>query len=340
MANSPARPAETVEPAARALWYTAPGRAELRAAPPGEAGEEEVLVRSTWGALSRGTEALVFAGRVPASQAGRMQAPFQQGDFPFPVKYGYVSVGEVEAGPPELRGRAVFCLHPHQERYRVPAGSVVPLPDGVPPERAVLAANMETAVNGLWDAAPRVGDRIAVVGGGLLGCLVAWLCGRLPGCAVTLVDSEADRRPVAEALGVGFATPESLGSDRAGACDLVFHCSGQAAGGATALGLAGFEATVVELSWYGEGAVALPLGEDFHSRRLTLLSSQVGQVAAPRRARRSHRERLAFALSLLREPALDALFSHELAFDELPERLPELLGPGSRALCARIRYAR
>jgi threonine dehydrogenase-like Zn-dependent dehydrogenase len=324
----------------RALWYAAPGRAELRESPTdaGGGGAGSALVRARWGALSRGTESLVFAGRVPQSQAERMRAPFQEGVFPFPVKYGYVSVGEVEEGPPALLGRTVFCLHPHQERYRVPAEALLPLPDGVPPERAVLAANLETAVNALWDGAPRIGDRIAVVGGGLLGCLVAWLCGRLPGCAVTLVDLDPARRAVAEALGLAFAEPEAAAAATGGDCDLVFHCSGSPAGAATALGLAGFEATVVELSWYGDRPVALPLGEDFHSRRLTLLSSQVGSVATSRRARRSHRDRLALALSLLTEPTLDRLFSHELRFAELPDALPALLGPGSDALCVRIRY--
>lgn len=322
----------------RALWYVAPGRAELRATPLPPAGPDGAEVRTRWGALSRGTEALVFGGRVPGSQMARMRAPLQQGDFPFPVKYGYVAVGTVEDGPPALLGRSVFCLHPHQERFRAPAEMLLPLPDGVPAERAVLAANLETAVNALWDAAPRPGDRIAVVGGGLLGCLVAWLCGRIPGCAVTLVDPLPERAETAAALGVGFAGPEQAAAGLAHACDLAFHCSGSPAGAATALGLAGFEATVVELSWFGDRPVPLPLGEDFHSRRLTLLSSQVGEVAAARRARRSRRDRLALALSLLTEPALDRLFTHEVGFEALPDALPRLLGPDSGALCVRVRY--
>lgn len=326
-----------VDRPARALWYTAPGRAELRDSRPAAPEPATALVRARWGALSRGTESLVFAGKVPASQVERMRAPFQEGAFPFPVKYGYVSVGRVEEGPAGLEGRLAFCLHPHEERYRVPAEALVPLPEGVPPERAVLAANLETAINGLWDGGPRIGDRIAVVGGGLLGCLVAWLCAGIPGTAVTLVDLDPARAAVAQALGAAFALPDAAAA-AGGACDLVFHCSGQPAGAATALALAGFEATVVELSWYGDRAVALPLGEDFHSRRLTLLSSQVGQVATARRARRSRRERLALALSLLDAPALDCLFSHEIRFDELPGALPGLLGPASDALCVRIRY--
>ncbi len=242
---------------------------------------------------------LVYRGEVPASEFERMRAPFQQGDFPGPVKYGYASVGRVEQGPQALVGREVFCLYPHQTRYNVPADAVHPLPEGVPPARAVLAANMETAVNALWDAAPRVGDRIAVVGAGVLGLLVAWLAARMPGCEVEVIDTNAARAPVAGRLGVAFTSPDTARPD----ADLVVHASGSAAGLATSLRLAAFEATVLEMSWHGQHPVTLPLGEAFHSRRLTLRSSQVGHVATAQRARWSHRRRLALALALLRDPA-------------------------------------
>jgi threonine dehydrogenase-like Zn-dependent dehydrogenase len=262
-----------------------------------------------------------------------MRAPFQQGDFPWPLTYGYSSVGVVEQGPPALRGRAVFCLHPHQDRYVVPAAAVHPLPEGVPPGRAVLAANLETAVNALWDGAPRVGDRIAVVGGGAVGLLVAWLAGRLPGCRVQLVDLQPARAALAGRLGVGFALPD----------DLVIHASGQGAGLQTALRLAGFEATVLELSWYGTRAVELPLGQAFHARRLVLKSSQVGHVAAARRARWDHARRLQLALRLLADPVLDALVTGASPFDELPALLARLAaggGAGTAAdtICHRIDY--
>ena len=176
---------------AQACWLVEPGRAELRTETLPEPTADQVRVRTLHSGISRGTETLVFRGEVPASEFERMRAPFQAGDFPGPVKYGYSSVGIVEAGPAALLGRAVFCLFPHQTRYVVPADAVHVLPDGVPPARAVLAANLETAVNALWDAAPRVGDRIAVVGGGVVGLLVAWLAGRMPGCAVQVVDTQA-----------------------------------------------------------------------------------------------------------------------------------------------------
>src|SRR6185437_5324565 len=247
------------------------------------------------------SEALVFAGRVPESQVTVMRCPFQEGEFPAPVKYGYASVGIIEAGAASLLGRRVFCLYPHQDRYVVPESAVLPVPDSVPDARAVLAANMETALNGLWDAAPRLGDRIAVVGAGVVGCCVAALAARVPGTQVELIDIDPARAALAASLGCRFARPEAATPE----ADLVIHCSGSAAGLATALRLAGFEATVLELSWYGAGDVAAPLGEAFHSRRLSLRSSQVGAVATAQRARWSHRRRLALALDLLADPVFD-----------------------------------
>lgn len=319
----------------QALWTEAPGRAVLRAGTLGARAEDHVRVRALHSAVSRGTELLVFRGEVPPSEFTRMRAPFQQGEFPGPVKYGYASVGLVEAGPAALQGRTVFCLHPHQSRYDVPAAAVHLLPEGLPAARAVLAANMETAVNALWDAAPRLGDRIAVVGGGVVGLLVAWLASRIPGCAVQLVDVRAERAAVAAKLGLDFALPEAAARE----ADLVVHASGQPAGLASALGLAGFEATVLELSWYGQRAVTLPLGEAFHAQRLTLRSSQVGQVATAQRGRWSHGRRMGLALALLKAPALDALITDRAPLHEMPAVLARLAAGAPDTLCQRIDYS-
>ena len=313
----------------------APGRADIRDEPLPPLADGQVRVRTLHTGVSRGTEGLVFRGEVPASESQRMRAPFQSGEFPGPVKYGYVNVGVVEAGPADLLGRTVFCLYPHQTVYQVPADAVTPLPYGVPSARAVLAANLETAINALWDAAPRLGDRIAVVGGGTLGLLVAWLAARLPGCEVQVVDTEVGRAEVAAALGAGFALPMDARTD----ADLVVHTSGQGAGLATALRLAAFEATVLELSWYGNRAVPVPLGEAFHSQRLTLKSSQVGQVATAQRGRWSHRRRLELALSLLTDPVLDRLITHSAPFHELPQVLERLSTGAPDTLCHRIDYS-
>jgi len=317
---------------ARAFWVTAPGRGEIRDEVLGNPGPSDIVVRAVYSGVSRGTESLVFAGRVPESERSRMRAPFQSGEFSFPVKYGYASVGVVEEGAPALVGRHVFVLHPHQSRYIVPEDAVHPIPTDVPPARAVLAANLETALNGVWDARPHLGDRVAVVGAGTIGCLAAWLIGRMPGCVVTLVDINPRRAAVAATLGVQFATPSDAPRD----VDGVVHASGSADGLTVALSLAGFEATIVELSWYGEAIVPAPLGGAFHSRRLTLKSSQVGHVAVSQRARWPTRRRMGLALDLLADSALDVLVTGEGAFEDLPRVMLELSSPGP--LCHRIRY--
>jgi threonine dehydrogenase-like Zn-dependent dehydrogenase len=291
-------------------------------------------VRALVSGISRGTESLVFRGLVPESEWQRMRCPFQEGGFPFPVKYGYAVAGVIEDGPAARIGQRVFCLHPHQSRFTIPAEAAFALPDGLPTERAVLAPQMETALNACWDGAPRTGDRIAVVGAGVIGCLLAYLAARLPGASVVLIDREPSRAAVAASLGLAFALP---GGDLPRGCDRVFHASGEAEGLNLALSLAGFEATVIELSWYGSKAVPVHLGGAFHSQRLTLRSSQVGSVAADRRQRWDPARRLALAISLLADARLDALVSGETAFEDLPGELPLILGQ-SGALCHLVRY--
>ena len=319
---------------AEALWYSAPGIADIRPEALAPPAADEVRVRALFGAVSRGTEALVLAGRVPVSEFERMRAPFMAGNFPFPVKYGYATVGRIEGGAEALRGRTVFTLHPHQNFFNIPASAAVVLPENLPPQRAVLAANMETALNAVWDAAPGPADRIAVVGAGVVGSLVAYLCGRFPGAEVTLVDINPARAELAQALGVRFARPESAKGD----CDLVVHASGNPGGLATALALAGEEATVLEMSWYGDAPVTAPLGGAFHSRRLRLISSQVGQIAPSHRPRWSHGRRLAAALALLTDARLDALLAPPVLFGDLAQRLPEILDARNGILCQPIAY--
>jgi 2-desacetyl-2-hydroxyethyl bacteriochlorophyllide A dehydrogenase len=319
---------------ARAFWIVEPGRGEIRDERLPAAGADEVIVRTLFSGISRGTEALVFGGRVPASEYDRMRAPFQAGDFPAPIKYGYASVGQVEQGPLHLQGRQVFVLYPHQTRYVVPARAVYPLPEGVRTERAVLAANLETAINGLWDARPHIGDRIAVVGAGTVGCLVAWLASRIVGCEVQLIDVNSNRQTVAAALGVPFATPDTA----AGNADVVIHASGSPAGLDLSLRLAAFETRIIEMSWYGAEPVPIVLGSAFHSKRLSLISSQVGHVAASQRARWDHRRRMELALSMLADPVLDSLISGESNFEDLPNVMARLANGAGDTLCHRIRY--
>jgi threonine dehydrogenase-like Zn-dependent dehydrogenase len=316
----------------RAFWCT-PYRGEIRPVEVGEPGPGQVRVRTLRSGVSRGTETLVFRGAVPAAEHQRMRAPHQDGDFPGPVKYGYLNVGVVEAGATDLVGRTVFCLHPHQTAYVVAADEVTPVPEQVPVSRAVLAGTVETAVNALWDAGPRLGDRVAVVGAGMVGCCVARLAAGVPGVEVVLADLDPTRAEVAAALGVGFAHPEEVPGDQ----DLVLHASATAAGLQRSLELLGADGEVVDLSWYGEDPVTLDLGGAFHSGRLRIRASQVGQVALARRHRRTRSERLALALELLRDDAFDALLSGTSDFEELPALMAELAA-GRPALCHTISY--
>ncbi|ASU82033.1 dehydrogenase [Nocardiopsis gilva YIM 90087] len=323
-----------MEHTARAFWLRSPGVGEIRSVPVPEPAPGDVVVRTRYTGVSRGTESLVFRGGVPESQREAMRAPFQEGGLPGPVKYGYLNVGTVEQGPSELVGRDVFSLYPHQTRFVVPAGAVVPLPEGVPAERAVLAGTVETAVNAIWDAGPLIGDRVAVVGAGMVGCCVARLLADIPGARVQLVDTEPERADVAECLGVAFAHP----AEAAGQCDLVFHASATEAGLATSLDLLGDEGQVIELSWYGDREVRIPLGESFHSRRLAIRASQVGVVSPARSRRRSLADRLSLSLRLLTDPAFDTLITGESPFERLPDLMPLLADGRIPALCHRIAY--
>ena len=322
---------------ARAFWVVEPGRGEIRPVALPAPGPGQVLVRALHSGVSRGTETIVFRGAVPQSQRAVMRAPHQEGDFPGPVKYGYLGVGRVEEGPEDLVGRTVFCLHPHQTAYVVPVAAVVVVPDDVPPRRAVLAGTVETAVNALWDAAPRVGDRVAVVGAGMVGCCVARLLAGIPGCRVTLVDVDPGRSVVAGRLGVAFARPDDL-AGQGGDHDLVVHTSATGSGLQLSLDLLAPEATVLDLSWYGDSRVELSLGGSFHSSRLRIRASQVGSVAAARRSRYTYAERLALAVQLLRDPAFDALLTGDSPFEELPEVMPRLADGSLPAICHTITY--
>jgi threonine dehydrogenase-like Zn-dependent dehydrogenase len=319
---------------ASALWYESPGVVSLRAAPLPEPAPGAARVRTVFSGISRGTERLVLGGRVPPDEYSRMRAPMQEGDFPFPVKYGYCAVGRVEAGPTDLLGRTVFCLHPHQDRFIAPVAMLSPVPDDVPPRRATLAANMETALNAVWDSGAGPADRIVVIGGGIVGLLVGFIGAGLPGARVTLSDIDPARAAIAEALGMAFARPDALPRD----ADVVLHTSASAAGLAKAIDCAGTEAAIVELSWYGDGTVAVPLGGAFHSRRLRIVASQVGMVSPSRRPRWPYARRLAAALELLRDPRLDALVTTTIDFADAAGELPRALAPGALGLAPVIRY--
>ena len=316
---------------ALALWTIGPGEVELRPAEPGPPQPGEAQARALVSGISRGTESLVFHGQVPPSERERMRCPLQEGEFPYPVKYGYAMVAAVEAGPPELVGRRVFGLHPHQSLFNAPASLLVPVPDDVSSARAALAPQMETALNATWDAGLRPGERVAVVGGGVIGLLTAYVAAKI--CEAVLIDVNPARRAVAEALGLAFALPEEAEGDRR----TVFHASATSAGLNLALSLCAFEGQVIELSWFGDKPATVDLGGAFHSQRLTVRASQVGAVAPSHRAGWSYSRRLAEALSLCADPRLDGLVRAETPFAEMPSRMGTILADPA-TLCHLIRY--
>jgi threonine dehydrogenase-like Zn-dependent dehydrogenase len=311
---------------ARAFWTLAPGSGEILGETLPTAGSDQILVRTLASGVSRGTEALVFAGRVPASQHQAMRAPLMGGEFPFPVKYGYSAVGRT------ADGRRVFVLHPHQDVFLAPAAMCIPLPDAVPTRRAVLAANMETALNVVWDAVPLAGERMLVIGAGVVGLLTASLLARIPAAHVTVVDIDPTRESLVRRLGCAFASPDLAPREQ----ELVVHVSASEAGLLLALDCAAFEARIIEASWFGDTSPSVPLGEAFHARRLRLIASQVGAVAPAMRERCSHGERLSIALELLADPIYDALLDGPTRFDDMPEAMPRILAPGG--LCHVITY--
>jgi 2-desacetyl-2-hydroxyethyl bacteriochlorophyllide A dehydrogenase len=323
---------------ARALWIEAPKSAALRTAPLAQPGVGEARVATLWSAISRGTERLVFEGRIPASEFERMRAPLQEGAFSFPIKYGYCAVGRVEAGPDEWLGKTVFCLHPHQDRFIAPLEMLRVIPEATPPRRATLAANMETALNALWESGAGAGDRIIIIGAGVVGLLLAALACRLPGAEVIVVDTVLSRAEAAEKLGARFVGAAEFAANFPNDADVVFHTSASQDGLTLALACAGVEAAIVELSWYGDAPVAVSLGSAFHANRLRLISSQVGRVAPSRRPRWSYARRLDKALQLLADERLDALITDEIAFDRLPRELSRILAPGAPGLATVVRY--
>ncbi|WP_170754291.1 zinc-dependent alcohol dehydrogenase [Ruegeria lacuscaerulensis] len=319
------------EPPTRALWITKAASTEIRETDILD-GPDHIQVSTLFSGISRGTERLVFHGQVPRSEHDTMRAPFQQGDFTFPVKYGYSAVGTVQSGPRE--GETVFALYPHQTRFSIPSHAAISINPSVPPARAVLAANMETALNIMWDAGVCAGSKVTIVGGGVVGALTGYLCARTPGTEVCIVDIDPDKAALAGQLGCAFATPENVPED----ADMVIHTSATSSGLATAINAAGVEATIIEASWYGDHLTTVPLGAQFHQRRLRIISSQVGRIPAHMGARWDYKKRLTKAVDLLADPVLDVLISGETDFADLPENYGSILEDPS-TLCHRIRYS-
>ncbi|HSQ79372.1 MAG TPA: zinc-binding alcohol dehydrogenase [Candidatus Bathyarchaeia archaeon] len=318
---------------ARAFWLTRKGRGALKAETLDYPGGDWCVVRAMFSAVSPGTERLVAMDRVPAALRQEMRCPYMGGRFPFPVKYGYSLVGEVVQGPAELRGRVVHVLHPHQDFCVVRAKDVRPLPAGVPPARATLASNLETAITAAWDAEVMIGERILVVGFGVVGSLVARVLALGPAFEVTVAETRPDRRRLAESL--GFRVAEGRGE---GHFDLAFDTSGAAAGLRSAVESVGLEGRVVAVSWFGTAPVPLDLGGTFHSRRKRIIGSQVSRLPGGLGPRWDTARRTELVFRLLERPEFDLHVGPAVSFTELPKTYGSLVGRRPQGLSPLIIY--
>lgn len=331
---------------ARAVWFPQARAVELRREALPAAGPGDLRVRAIASAVSHGTEMLVYRGQVPSQMP--LDLPAVRGDFDFPIKYGYASVGWVVQVGARVEGFAtgdlVFVHHPHQTEYVVPATAQqgpepVRLPPELPPEHGVFLANVETAVNVLLDAAPRLGERVVVFGQGVVGLLLTQLTRQAGAGLVIAVDPFSLRRELARAAGadVVLAPDENLPTtirDLTGGlgADLVLEASGNPAALDQAIAATAFQGTVVVCSWYGTKPAAIDLGGAFHRRRIRIVSSQVGSIDPTLQARWSFRRRLDLARDLLSTLTLTPLITHRFplaraaeAYD-LIDRHPEETG--------------
>jgi threonine dehydrogenase-like Zn-dependent dehydrogenase len=315
---------------ARALWIEAAGRAVLREETLPAPRDGWCRVEALYSAVSPGTERLVASGRVPAEVAEIMRCPYMEGAFPFPVKYGYSLVGRVTDGP--LAGKIVHLLHPHQERMQVRVSDLRVVPGDVPPERATLAANLETAVTALWDGRVTAGERVLVIGFGIVGSLVARLVSAIPGVELDVVERDPAKRALASTL--GFTARETPRDDY----DVAFGASGSAAEVQLAIDAVGNEGRVIELSWLGLQSAAILLGGSFHSGRKQLIASQVSQIPPSLRGRWDYARRTQLVFSLLRDPVFDQHITRQVAFEELPDFIADLCATPSAGLSVTVRY--
>lgn len=315
-----------------ALWHTSPEKSEIKQAASFEISGEICEIQSLYSLVSTGTERLVATGKIPTGLYNSMQVPYMEGDFSLPVKYGYSLVGEVVKGP--LLGKTVHLLHPHQDYCKVAAADVFPIPDEVPAVRATLASNLETAVNAVWDSGVSVGDRVAVVGFGIIGSLVARLLAQLPAVSLTILEKDPDRIKMAKSMGFEVSPNENLSTP----LDIAFHCSSTAAGLQTCIDTVGLEGKVIELSWYGDKSVELNLGGTFHPQRKVIISSQVSQIPASHQHRWDFRRRKEAVFELLKNPDFDLHTPKTTPFTNLPEVFSEIRKGSSKQLVWIVDY--
>ncbi|HWN99800.1 MAG TPA: zinc-binding dehydrogenase [Blastocatellia bacterium] len=313
------------------VWFTSPRTVELRAASARPPSSGEVRIEALYSGISHGSEMMVYRGEVPPGLALDATLPTLQGSCTFPVKYGYASVGRVVDIGSDVSGLSegdlVFAFNPHETCYTVPATVVIRLPQKLDPPIGVFAANIETALNSLLDAAPRLGERVVVIGQGVVGLLITQLARRAGASLVITSDLYETRRRLSLSAGADLAVDPSTDSlservaamTRGTGADVVIEASGQPRALDDAIGIAALEGRVVVVSWYGTKRADLALGSDFHRKRLTLRSSQVSNIDPSLAPRWTVSRRRELAVGYLNELLLDDLISHVLTYDRAAE---------------------
>ncbi|WP_298982402.1 zinc-dependent alcohol dehydrogenase [Caldilinea sp.] len=305
----------------RSVIFTAPGKVVVRAEPIPQPQPGELLVQTLVSAISAGTELLFLRGEVPANMEVDSAIPALNGAVRYPLRYGYACVGRViEAGEEQDRGWlgcTVFAFHPHASHFVASTAQILPVPDDLTPHRAALLPNMETAVNLVMDGQPGIGERVAVIGLGVVGLLTIALLARFPLERLLAVDPLPQRRGLATALGAHAAlAPEEL-TERSG-YDLVYEVSGSPIALNTALALTGFAGRIVIGSWYGVKQAPLDLGGAFHRSRIRLLASQVSTIDPRWSGRWNKKRRIDLAWAMLRAVEIERLITHRLPVEEAP----------------------
>lgn len=319
-----------------ALWHLSETHSEIRQIPSVLFLEGYCEIKALYSLISTGTERLVASGKVPEELHASMQVPYMEGSFSLPVKYGYSLVGEVVDGPENLKRKIVHLLHPHQDYCVVLAEDVFVIPREIPSQRAILASNLETALNALWDSGVSAGDKVMVAGFGIIGSLVVRLLTLMPAVQVMVIDTDPNRKKLAETMGFSTAHAEELDAD----FDLAFHCSGHETGLQTCIDKAGPEGKVIEMSWYGNKPVTLNLGGTFHSQRKSIISSQVSSLPASKQARWNFYRRKQVVFELLKNPAFDQHIAATIAFQELPALFEKIRKGQTDALSYGVSYGK
>lgn len=302
------------------LWFTAPHRVEVREAALPAPAPEQVLVKTRYSAVSTGTELLAYRGQLPCAIALDSSLKALQQPSDYPLQYGYACVGEVQqtgsAVDPSWNGRQVFSFQPHASHFLAHPDELKTVPDGLPAQAAVFLPNMETAVNLVQDGRPLIGERVVVLGQGIVGLLLTALLARHPLGSLVAVEGRPERQELARRLGANMVVSPEEAAGAATGADLIYEVSGQPEALNLAIDLSGYASRIVIGSWYGSKAAPVDLGGAAHRNRLQLITSQVSTVDPALSGRWDKERRFGLVWEMIRCVDPTSLITHTLPLQE------------------------